>query len=98
MQKKVYTFLILGIVALLALAACKKSGGEENLKVETTPTVLNNHVESPAPGPDFPLLVSIKSKMPAGGVKIDVVARQEGVSTPFFTESRNTTSTDNNFS
>lgn len=90
------------LFVFLVTSSCQKNvrpttPEEENLSVETTPTSLNNHVESPAPGPDFTLKVTVKSKMPSGGVKIDVVARPENSQTPFYTNSRSNSLVDNSF-
>ncbi|MBE7172947.1 MAG: hypothetical protein INR73_20390 [Williamsia sp.] len=90
------------LLLLLAAAGCQKSPsndltGEENLTVQTSPVTTNNHVEAPAPGPTFPLKVTITSKMPSGGVRIDVVARLDGSATTFYTESKSSLTADNNF-
>ncbi len=90
------------LFAFLVTSSCQKNvrpsnPEEENLVVETTPPSLNNHVESPAPGPDLALKVTVKSKMPSGGVKIDVVARPENSQTPFFTSTRSNSLVDNSF-
>jgi hypothetical protein len=99
-MKTITTFFFLAaFFSLLAIGACKKSGGatEEDLSVETTPTTLNNHVEPPLPGPNFTLNVKIKSKMPPNGVNIAVSARPENSATAFFNQTITTSSTDNNF-
>ncbi|MEO5995099.1 MAG: hypothetical protein ABIN89_00295 [Chitinophagaceae bacterium] len=85
-------FLAACVILLIAVASCQKdSGGEQNLVVETLP-LANGHVETPAPGPDFPLRVTVKSAMPSGGVKIDVTARPDGGTVAFFTSSKTTSS------
>jgi hypothetical protein len=100
-MKKLSLVLLMAAVVILLTPACKKSGGgggtnEVNLVVEITPA--NGANEAPAPGPDFPLKVEIKSTMPPSGVKIEVTAKQDGTATTFFTTSSNTTSaTNNNF-
>ncbi len=100
-MRKLSIVLLLSVLAVATLPACsnKEGGGgsnEVNLSVETTPA--NGATEAPAPGPDFPLKVEIKSAMPPSGVKIEVTAKQDGTATTFFTTSSNTTSaTNNNF-
>lgn len=97
-------FLVIALFALAAIftPSCKKSGGggggtaEANLVVETTPAAGSNL--APAPGPDFPLKVEIKSTMPPSGVKIEITAKKEGSPDPaFFTTSPNSTTAVNNF-
>ncbi|MEJ7769279.1 MAG: hypothetical protein WKF89_15780 [Chitinophagaceae bacterium] len=84
--------LLFGFLAfLVASISCQKGNGsttpaEENLVVETLP-LANGHVESPAPGPTFPLKVTVKSAMPSGGVKIDVTAKPDGGTVNFFNNS-----------
>lgn len=103
MRKILYLFAIVMITSILMAGSCKKGGGgggggggEQTLVVELNPAA--NSAQAPAPGPDFPLSVTIKSTMPAAGVKIDVSARTDVAgSTPFFTESRNSTTSVNNF-
>lgn len=90
------------LLFLLAGFGCQKSPSnnltpEENLAVVTSPVSTNNNVEPPAPGPTFPLKITITSKMPSGGVRIDVLARPDGSTTPFFTEAKSSSVTDNNF-
>jgi hypothetical protein len=99
-MKRISFLLILTAVVFTATPSCKKSGGggtsEANLVVETTPG--NGTTEAPAPGPDFPLKVEIKSAMPPSGVKIDISAKKDGSADPaFFTTSKNTTAPQNNF-
>lgn len=86
-------FIIGLILSIITMAGCqKKTGGlnEENLVVETSPAA-NGQLETPAPGPDFPIRVTIKSAIPAGGVKIDITAKPDGGTVAFFTVSKNTT-------
>lgn len=83
--------LLASLFVLIVLAGCQKTGGalennEQALVVETSP-IANGHVEAPAPGPDFPLVVTIKSTMPPSGVRIEVTARPDGGTVPFFTYS-----------
>lgn len=101
MKKVLYLLIIFSFSSIILSSSCKKSGGgggsnEPALVVELNPAANSN--QAPAPGPDFPLTVTIKSTMPASGVKIDVVARQDVAgSTPFFTQSINSTTSVNNF-
>ena len=97
-----HSLIIALLLLLVAGIGCQKSpsnnlADEENLTVQTSPVTTNNNVEAPAPGPTFPLKITITSKMPSGGVRIDVLARPDGSTTPFFTESKNSSVTDNNF-
>jgi len=93
-------FLLLSICILFAVIACQKGSGnggaEQNLVVETLP-LANGHVEAAAPGPDFPLTVTIKSTMPGGGVKIDVTAKPDGGVVAFFTSSKTTSAVATSF-
>ena len=98
---KQFSFITLLLFILVGMG-CQKSpsnnlAGEENLTVQTSPVTTNNNVEAPAPGPTFPLKVTITSKMPSGGVRIDIVARLDGSATTFYTESKSTQAADNNF-
>jgi hypothetical protein len=95
------SYLVLFSVALVS-GSCKKGGGggggnEPALSVELNPANASNQL--PSPGPDFPLIVTIKSSLPSGGVKIGITAKQDvGGSTPFFTQSSNSSTSVNNFS
>src|SRR3954462_539934 len=101
MKKVLYLGHLFLLAAILMGGNCKKSGGgggttEASLVVELNPAAGSN--QAPAPGPDFPLTVTIKSTMPPSGVKIDVTAREDVAgSIPFFTQSLNSTATSNNF-
>lgn len=88
------------MVILIALPYCKKKssdscGSETSLAVSTTPAT--GTTEAPAPGPTFPLKVSITSAIPASGVTIEVKARPDGASTTFFSEQRSSSTKDNDF-
>ena len=96
----------LPVLALLMIwfcagnTGCKKKppvnpGGGATIQVETSPPA--GSVQAAAPGPTFPLVVTIKSAMPPAGVKIDVTARPEGSTVTFFSESVNSSSAVNNF-
>ena len=83
-------FLPACIIILVVMAGCQKdTTGEANLTVETLP-LANGHVEAPAPGPNFPLKVTVTSAIPPSGVKIDVVARLDGGTLAFFSDSKTT--------
>lgn len=92
------------LLLVLASISCQKNptnptnpSNEDTLTVQTSPVTTNNNVEAPAPGPTFPLKVTITSKMPASGVKIDVKANPDGTATAFYSESRNSTAAVNDF-
>ena len=96
--------IYLGWVMLLLLAVgpgCKKKkdGGcsEALMKVTTLPA--EGSVEPAAPGPNFPLTVTITEGMPSSGYTIEVRARPEGpTSTPFFGDTlKNVTANSQNF-
>jgi len=70
-------------------------GGEANLAVTLNPPA--GSTQPAAPQVDFPLTVSITSTMPSQGVTIDVKAAPDGSTTNFFTESRSSTTPNNNF-
>ncbi len=101
-MKQVVQILSIALISVFLMAGnCKKGGGgggggttEATLAVTLSPAAGSN--QAPAPGPDFPLTVTITSTMPSGGVKIDVVAKIDGGAN-FFTESRNSSSATNNF-
>ena len=101
MKKVLYLFYMFCLTSLILAGNCNKGGGgggnnEPQLNVELNPASSSN--QAPAPGPDFPLTVTIKSTLPSSGVKIDVVARQDVAgSTPFFTQSINSTTSVNTF-
>ena len=82
---------------LLVGSECRKPkpNNPSTLTIETTPAAGSN--EAPAPGPDFPLVVRITSGIPGGGVRIDVVARAEGSTIPFYNASVNSANPVNNF-
>ncbi len=96
---KLSKYILLSIcIILLSIVACQKgSSKEDNLVVETLP-LANGHVEPAAPGPDFPLTVTIKSAMPSGGVKIDVTAKPDGGTVAFFSSSKTTSTPATTFS
>ena len=100
MKKVLYLVYALMFSALIMRGSCKKSSGgggsnEATLDVELNPPAGSNQAASP--GPDFPLIVTIKSAMPPSGVKIDVAAKQDGSTSTFFSQSINSTSATNTF-
>ena len=101
MKKALYLSFLFMITFVLMSGSCGKSSGgggtnEATLSVELNPAAGSN--QAPTPGPDFPLVVTIKSTMPPSGVKIDVSAREDAPgSVPFFTQSINSTTSVNNF-
>lgn len=99
-MKKAILPWIAVVMVVLSMPYCKKKktdscSTESTLAVSTTPA--NGSTELPAPGPNFNLTVSITSAMPPSGVTIEVKARPEASSTAFFTESKSTSTKDNNF-
>jgi hypothetical protein len=100
MKRLVPVLALLLIWFCAGITACKKKppvnpGGGATIQVETSPPA--GSVQAAAPGPTFPLIVTIKSAMPPAGVKIDVTARPEGSTVAFFSESVNSSSAVNNF-
>ena len=102
-MKKILIPLIVAPVILFGIPNCGSKGGggggggtsEANLIVTLNPPA--NSVQPAAPQTDFPLTVSITSAMPPQGVTIDVKVAPEGSTTNFFTESRSSTTANNNF-
>ena len=101
-MKKISLLFLFSILTIAALNSCSKSGGddsggstEETLAAEISPA---GPVEAAAPGPDFPLKVTLKSKMPSSGIKIDVSAKADAGGTPYFTTSKTTSSAVSDFS
>ena len=100
MKKVLYLLYVVCFSTLILSGSCKKGGGggtnEPALSVELNPAANSN--QAPAPGPDFPLTVTIKSTMPPSGVKIEVSAKEDvGGSTAFFNQSINSTTAINTF-
>lgn len=97
--------VVTGIVIIFGIANCSSKGGggggggggtsEANLAVTLSPAA--GTTQPPAPGTTFPLTVSITSTMPSQGVTIDVKVAPDGSTTNFFTESRPSTTANNNF-
>ncbi|MFD2526221.1 hypothetical protein ACFSQD_10420 [Flavihumibacter stibioxidans] len=103
MNKKFSILLLAAGISFVALPSCSGSGGgdpvpaEENLVITTSPAI-NGQQESVAPGPNFPLTVTVTSKMPPQGVKIEVSARPDGSgTTAFFTDTKTTSGATTSF-
>ena len=99
MKRKLLPWIAV-LMVLIAMPYCKKGpsdtcSGEATLVITTTPA--NGTTEPPAPGPNFPLTVTISSAIPSSGVTIEVKARPDGVATTFFTQTVSSTVKDNNF-
>ena len=102
-MKKILAMAFVLSMIVFGIISCSDKGGgggggggtEANLVISTNPPA--NSVQPAAPQADFPLTVSITSAMPPQGVTIDVKAAPEGSTTNFFTETRSSTSANNNF-
>jgi hypothetical protein len=101
-MKRVLLQLFIVSTIILGTGSCGDKGGggggggdEANLVVTLNPPA--GSTQPAAPQTDFPLTVSITSTMPAQGVTIDVKAAPDGSATNFFTESRSSTTANNNF-
>jgi hypothetical protein len=101
MKKILLQFFIVPAI-ILGIGSCSDKGGgggggttEANLAVTMNPPA--GSYQAAAPQIDFPLTVSITSAMPAQGVTIDVKAAPDGSATNFFTETRPSTTANNNF-
>lgn len=98
------SFLALCAILFLAvMPACKKSssGGSDPCTTEKTLSVTTNPgngtTQAAAPGPDFPLQVTINSSIPSAGVTIEVKARPEASTTTFYSTSISSSTASNNF-
>jgi len=103
-MKRVLLQLFIVPVIILGIGSCSDKGGggggggggdEANLLVTLNPPA--GSTQPAAPQVDFPLTVSIASTMPPQGVTIDVKAAPDGSATNFFTETRSSTTANNNF-
>ena len=91
-------FVVAAIIFCIWSCSDKNGGGgdsEANLAVTLDPPA--NSTQPAVPQTNFPLTVSITSTMPPQGVTIDVKAAPDGSTTNFFTESRSSTTANNNF-
>jgi len=103
-MKRILSYSVVLLVIMFGVINCSDKGGggggggstsEANLVVTTNPPA--GSVQPAAPQTDFPLTVSITSAMPPQGVTIDVKAAPDGSATNFFTETRSSTTPNNNF-
>jgi len=103
-MKRIVSYSVVLLVIMFGVINCSDKGGggggggstsEANLVVTTNPPA--GSIQPAAPQTDFPLTVSITSAMPPQGVTIDVKAAPDGSTTNFFTESRSSTTPNNNF-
>ena len=90
-----FVILTLGIFSTCKKKPTDSCAGQPAIVATTSPAV--NSVEAPAPGPNFPLRVTITSTIPSGGVDIKVVARPETSTTAFFTETKSVTTSVTDF-
>jgi hypothetical protein len=100
-MKKIILFGLALVLVLAITESCKKKKdggtdrcGEQEIKVATIPA--NGTVDPPAPGTSFPLIVNLEV-IPPSGASITVTAKEEGTSTPYFTETRDNTLSSNSF-
>ena len=97
-MKHIIFFLVSATLMMgMSIVSCTKRNNNPSVSItfETNPAAGSN--QAPAPGPGFPLVVTITSAMPATGVKIDVTARAEGSTIYYFSQSVNTENVVNNF-
>src|SRR6187200_398772 len=103
-MKRILLQLFIVPAIILGIGSCSDKGGggggggggdEANLLVTLNPPA--GSTQPAAPQVDFPLTVSITSTMPSQGVTIDVKAAPDGSTTNFFTETRSSTTANNNF-
>jgi len=101
-MKRILLQLFIVPAIILGTGSCGDKGGsgggggdEANLVVTLNPPA--GSTQPAAPQVDFPLTVSITSTMPSQGVTIDVKAAPDGSATNFFTETRSSTTANNNF-
>ena len=102
MKKRLLQLFIVPAI-IFGIGSCSDKGGgggsgggdEANLVVTLNPPA--GSTQPAAPQVDFPLTVSITSTMPPQGVTIDVKAAPDGSATNFFTETRSSTTANNNF-
>ena len=98
-NSKAFILTVTVIMTLGIFATCKKKSdscsGQPAIVATTSPAV--NSIEAPAPGPDFPLTVTITSTLPSGGVDIQVKARPENSNTTFFTQTKSATTSVTSF-
>ena len=101
MKKRGLQLFIVPAIIFCVWSCSDRGGGggggstETNLAVTLNPPA--NSTQPAVPQTTFPLTVSITSPMPSQGVTIDVKEAPDGSTTNFFTESRSSTTADNNF-
>ena len=97
MKKRGWQLFIIPAIIFSIWSCSDKGGGgsEANLAVTLNPPA--NSTQPAIPQTTFPLTVSITSPMPSQGVTIDVKAAPDGSTANFFSESRSSTTADNNF-
>lgn len=101
MKKRLLIFSIAAGLSMITTASCGDKGStpppEENLVITGNPALLGQQ-ESPGVGPNFPLVITVTSKMPPQGITIKVEAKEEGsTGTAFYTDTKTTSSTVSNF-
>lgn len=103
MKNRLVVLLAVSAV-VIAMPFCGKGGGggttdpctsDPKVVISTTPAA--GTTEAPAPGPTFPLKVTVSSTMPTSGVTIEVKAHPEGSTSNFFTETKSSTTKDTDF-
>lgn len=96
--------LLASAIVIIAMPFCGKGGGggttdpctsDPKVVISTTPAA--GTTEAPAPGPSFPLKVTVSSTIPTSGVTIEVKAHPEGSTSNFFTETKSSTTKDTDF-
>lgn len=98
MKKRWFQLFVVPAIIFCTWSCSDRGGGEDteaNLAVTLDPPA--NSTQPAIPQTTFPLTVSITSPMPPQGVTIDVKAAPDGSTTSFFSESRSSTTADNNF-
>lgn len=101
-MKRILNPVYILLFFIATTAACKKSGGggggscgETAMTVATTPAI--GSTEAPSAGTTFPLMVNVSANLPAAGVTIEIKARPESSSTPYYTETKSATAAISNF-
>lgn len=103
-MKNSISLLLACAVIIIVMPFCGKGGGggttdpctsDPKVVISTSPAA--GSTEAPAPGPTFPLRVTVSSTLPTSGVTIEVKAHPEGSTTNFFTETKSSTSKDTDF-
>lgn len=102
-MKRICAILFVAAIFVISLPSCGGGGSknpeppaEENLAITASPA-LGGQVEAAAPGPNFPVAVTVTSKMPSQGVKVEVTAKEDGTGTVFYTDTKTTSVSTSNF-